>query len=581
MGLTTLTTNKFNNNMWLAVDWSEVIDTATNSSTIRYTLRVDAVSSGTWYYGNKIKLVIGAIKVYEYLGANRRELRKGDVLATGTTVIDHNADGTASMTISVEGAIYDMNVNCRGSATYTLEKIPLAAELTNYPYEFNDEATSIEISYVNNAGTALTKLEACVADRYGGSVLVPYREISRTGNKYTFTFTEAERKNLRRYVETGSHDLVRVYLKSTIGGEEYYRYSDTILLNLINHTPLLDPIVYNSGGSASWIGGDHIFVKNHNLIGFNVGATARKEGTIVETKITCGSLSSSASAGELLNVSSNKFVITAKDNRGNTVSTEVELEMLEYTELTINQDITPIVVGDNRGDVRLYVNGNFHNAKIGAAGNVCVMYCRCWEDGTEPGNWITIAPQFYDNTYVINHTIEGLDYQKQYWVECRAVDMVMEVYTAPYKVAFVPVFDWSKDDFAFNVPVSFNGSVMDDFVIEQGTNAMGSNGTWQWRKWKSGRAECWGRRNFGNVGFSTTWGNTLYRSEDFVQSYPYGLFAENPQVSITIDSATSTCLLATGGSIASANSTPTFHIIRPNTTTMSQVYINFYAIGRW
>jgi hypothetical protein len=59
---------------------------------------------------------------------------------------------------------------------------------------------------------------------------------------------------------------------------------------------------------------------------------------------------------------------------------------------------------------------------------------------------------------------------------------------------------------------NIDGYTIGDFVIEAGSESMGSNGTWHWRKWASGKAECYGCRNFGNMAVNTTWGN-LYRSE--------------------------------------------------------------------
>ena len=89
-------------------------------------------------------------------------------------------------------------------------------------------------------------------------------------------------------------------------------------------------------------------------------------------------------------------------------------------------------------------------------------------------------------------------------------------------VAFSSVVD-------FNKSINIGGNAVADFVIESGSESMGSNGTWEWRKWKSGKAECWGCRNFGSMAVTTAWGN-LYRGSILTQDLPEDLFARTPDV---------------------------------------------------
>ena len=131
---------------------------------------------------------------------------------------------------------------------------------------------------------------------------------------------------------------------------------------------------------------------------------------------------------------------------------------------------------------------------------------------------------------------------------------------------------------------AFGGS---DEVISVGTTAMGTNGTWYWRKWRSGRAECYGKRNYGNMAINTAWGS-LSTSEDFSQSLPSGLFVSAPEVVqiniVSTDKAAWILQGYTAGSTAvvpSATTTGTFSVVRPAAVTLSQVYLGFNIIGRW
>lgn len=140
----------------------------------------------------------------------------------------------------------------------------------------------------------------------------------------------------------------------------------------------------------------------------------------------------------------------------------------------------------------------------------------------------------------------------------------------------------------FNGDATLNGSLtigkelLNDFVIEIGSESMGSNGTWYWRKWNSGKAECWGCRNFGNMAVTTAWGN-LYRSAIFTQDLPEDLFARTPD-SIGIN-------IVHGGyggwickheqTAPSAITTGSFIYVRPASATVTPSNIGFHIIGEW
>lgn len=134
----------------------------------------------------------------------------------------------------------------------------------------------------------------------------------------------------------------------------------------------------------------------------------------------------------------------------------------------------------------------------------------------------------------------------------------------------------------FGDSFTIGGNVLNDFVIETGEEAMGSNGTWYWRKWASGKAECWGCRNFGNMAVTTAWGN-LYRSAIFTQDLPDDVFARTPDaININIVHG------GYGGWICkheqtapSAITTGSFIYVRPASATVTPTNIGFYIIGEW
>lgn len=112
---------------------------ANNTTTITWKL-VGVRSKSAYVKAGGFKVVIDGETVYSKSTDYRIELYNGTVVASGTKVIAHNADGSRSFTASAEGGIYYYNVNCTGSGNFTIDQIPRASQpsLVTYPETTND-----------------------------------------------------------------------------------------------------------------------------------------------------------------------------------------------------------------------------------------------------------------------------------------------------------------------------------------------------------------------------------------------------------------------------------------------------------
>lgn len=94
---------------------------------------------------------------------------------------------------------------------------------------------------------------------------------------------------------------------------------------------------------------------------------------------------------------------------------------------------------------------------------------------------------------------------------------------------FYPVGSYyDTSDSSFDPNTSLGGTwtseqIKDDEIVEQGTN-----GIWTYRKWKSGIAECWGRRDV-TISVTLNYGGAYYGTDGV--SFPTGLFSAEPTVS--------------------------------------------------
>jgi hypothetical protein len=327
-------------------------------------------------------------------------------------------------------------------------------------------------------------------------------------------------------------------------------------------------------------------VKYYSDAKINFGGAGKEGATISSVKATCGAKSTKTDGGILSDVESGQFVLTATDSRGATVSQTINRTLIEYIKPTCNQHLRMVLESESSAQVNLTVTGNYFNASFGAKSNTLKIYTRHSHNGGAWSDWGDISvliSDISDNTYTLNADISGLDPSGIYTFQCKAVDALGEAITSEHTVKLLPVFDWGKTDFNFNVPITIEGNPLVDFVIEEGTESMGSNGTWYWRKWASGRADCYGCRNYGNMAITTAWGS-LYRSGAFTQSFPSGLFSKTPEViDITFRGGSNV-----GGWIAnhensapSASATGSFILVRPASATLTGSYLSFNAIGRW
>lgn len=458
---------------YLTFSWTATQSTANNTSTISWTLKGAGTASSSWYKAGAFKVVIAGETVYS--SSTRIELYNGTTVASGTKTIKHTSNGAASFSASAEAGIYTNAVNCKGSGSWTLNTIPRAASITAAP-NFNDTANPA-ITYSNPAGNSVTSLQACIASTDAKTIYVPYRDISKTGTSYTFTLTSAERTTLRKAVTSKDGKLdVRFYVKTNIGDTDYYS-SIKKTLSLVDYTPTLSPVIKDVGTATTALTGDeNKIIKYYNYISVTTGATARKEATIKSQKVTCGNKSITTATGALQNVESGTFTITATDSRGTTVTQTVTKTLVNYVKLTCALDASILLDSETTSKISFTVSGKYFNDTFGAVANTLTVQYRYKTNNGSYSSWTNLTATKSGNSYTATGSISGLAYENTYTLQARAIDKINTggVNSSAKTLNTKPLFDWSKDDFNFNVPVKLNKSVMPNGAYNYGTTTSGT-----------------------------------------------------------------------------------------------------------
>lgn len=284
---------------------------------------------------------------------------------------------------------------------------------------------------------------------------------------------------------------------------------------------------------------------------------------------------------DLYKISTRAFHVRATDLRGfeTTITYTLPAErFVEYIKLTCNADYGR---PDTSGNMRLSCSGNYFNQSFGQLSNTLYVEYRYYANNGAWTNWAPMTTRTSGNTYNAYVDITGLDYQTKYTFECRANDQVMTATSADLVAKSTPVFDWSENDFAFNVPVDFRAGIMangkeTDIIVEQG-----KSGIWYYRKWSSGLAECWGQRST-NL-YSQAWKewNGMYQAT-LMESHPYPFaFTDTQREYATIQSMCGGFLdgVAIG---MSQSTTGSYYLTHPNKLSSSySCLLNLYVVGRW
>ncbi len=302
----------------------------TNNYTTNYggscSCTIDGVSySNSWSYPDK------PIKLNSYT-----------VLFDKDLVIQHDDDGSKSIYVSAsieEGNVFHSSTH---GFTVSLTNIPRKAIITSAP-NFSD-IENPTIQYNNSAGGIVTTLQACIS--LDGSVAdIAYRDISKTGNSYTFSLTSAERDLLRAATTTSQSRTVYYIIKTVLGGNTYYSVVGCVL-RITDANPTMTGISYlDTNSTTVAITGDSSkIIQNTSTVRFDFASLeAYKYATLVKIEVTVNAvtqtlnLSGASAVNQSLSFgavnSSSDVVADIKltDSRGNISTATVNITMLEWT----------------------------------------------------------------------------------------------------------------------------------------------------------------------------------------------------------------------------------------------------------
>ena len=476
--------SKYSKAYSMIFDWAVVSqDVESNSSTINWTLTFKANGSAgassdcSTDFPDTINVYVDDNTYTTKLTENWSVAGgQSKILASGSTVVYHQSFEAQTFTYSFSTA-WELTVATTvnfgweiGVQSDVIDYIVRSAYITSYPTNWTDE-DSPTITYSNPAGNYATQLQACIS--FAGEDDIAYRDIPKTGTSYTFNLTDAEKAILWEKLYSDSYtSRMYFYVRSSVpvlDGSTYETVLDKKLttVQLINYTPIMIPTVVEGDSNVDKLTGGTSFVAGMSDGVFNLSSAARKGATIVNQYATNGYKQINAATGTFTDVTSNTFYFYVEDSRGNITRESKVVNWIPYVKPTVkikSADLT------SSGQLILNISGKYFNGSFGGSTNKLAIDVTVYEGNSETGSKYVdyLSPSVdTENNYTATHTLSGLSYDKRYRYVVKVFDELATSAETSGITAAEPLFDWGKEDFRFNIPVTVenNLTVTGDIII--------------------------------------------------------------------------------------------------------------------
>lgn len=303
--------------------WSQSSQSvANNTTTIAWTLKGSGSSGGgSCVMSGAFKAVINGKTVYS--SDTRIQLYKDQVIASGSTTITHNADGTKSFSLSCEAGVYTYAVSVRASGTHTLNTIPRASSISMASGTMGS-ASTISISRASSSFTHT------LTYAFGNATGTIVSKTTSTSVSWTPPLTLAQQ------IPSSTSGKITITCTTYSGNTSVGSKSITVTLKVPDSVkPTMTSLTATRvDGNVPSAWGIYVQGKSKATLKIN-GAAGTQGSTISSYSISGGGFSSTSSSfttGFLTTVGTITFTAKVTDSRGRTSDTKtVSISVVAYS----------------------------------------------------------------------------------------------------------------------------------------------------------------------------------------------------------------------------------------------------------
>lgn len=405
----------------MTLNWTATQNAADNSSLISWAI-VGSGSASGYVTVSELRVTINGVNSYYRDSSNHTDCYIGTSLASGTISIKHNSDGTKSFDINIGAGIYNWEINCTGSKTFTLDTMTRASTIQSaqditlgsncsiswiptstifrYKLRFVMGSYSLTTNYIIVPSTSLYTYRLSTID-VSAAYAIPN---SRTGTMTAYLYTY----NGDTQIGSASSKTFTVTIPSTC----------VPTLGSINTTFFSDNPVINSWGVA---------VAGYTKARFSASASGIYGSTINGFSVTSRSYIYPQEGTELNYTSdilrrtgNTDFVISARDSRGmESEASIITVNVLEYKRPVIESFS---VARDNQDTRKIILHAKWSHTSIGGRNSVqVILYYKkdnqsSWTryNGTITNNTAITLTGNYEETSSYNFSLAVMDSLGEY-----------------------------------------------------------------------------------------------------------------------------------------------------------------------
>ena len=434
--------------------WSATQDKTNNKSTVTaklyYAKSATSTASTQGHWGGSI--TIGGFtqsfsNVYVTLTADNSD----KLVATFSKTIDHNADGTKSITISASGSVSGTTLTSTSiSKSVTLDTIPRESSISCTTANIESKPT-ITISRASSSFThTITYKFGSLTD----TIATKTSATSITSWTIPASFY-AQIPNAKK--GEGTLTCITYSGNTQIGEPKTCKLSVTT--DETKCKPTVSGAVVDTNAKTVALTGDanKYLVRFYSTASCTLTASLNKNAGKFLLK-TINNVSISGTTLDIPNVETGTFEFYAKDSREYYNIDKEAKTLIPYIKLT--NKATAQRTDPTSGNAKITIKGNYFSGSFGAVSNTLTVKYR---QGTS-GDYTTVTPTISNGEYSATVNLTGLDYTKSFKYEVVVSDKLSTVTQTATVQKGVPVFDWGEDDFRFNVPVTITSTINGAFI---------------------------------------------------------------------------------------------------------------------
>lgn len=461
------------------IEWSCVQSLDGNYSTVTATLYYKKSSSSTAATSGTLKcsITINGNKSSETVSSFNIPTNNAYQNAmTHTVKVPHNSDGTKSITISCTGYISGTTLEsttCK--STVTLTTIPRASSISATSANVGSAITIA----IKRASSSFTHTLSYVFGNLSGTIATNTEEVTiKWTTPTTFYSQMASAKSMK-----GTITCI-TYSGSDQIGTSTCEFTVTVS---DENAPVLNPKVYVSEDSDTYklTGSTTKLIRYYTWATYEINASAQNGATIVSQSMSNGDIVYTDDTAKMQqSIVSDTFVFSATDSRGYTTRQELIADVVDYIKPTVIIG-SPSFTSD--GSISFTIKGAYFNGSFGVASNTLAVKYRYKTSSGSYSSWQTATATISGNTYTAKVSLTDLDYLSNYIVQAQVTDKLSAITSNELTFVCIPLFDWGKTNFNFNVPVvapSLNGMYVkkvwvngtDSFQIQTRFSDLSGNG---------------------------------------------------------------------------------------------------------